>query len=72
MMLHGVGDDKRNELALNAGVDMDMVGELFTKYGSLLVSKAKVTEGQVDAACRHILDCKYDLGLFTETLQIYR
>lgn len=67
MMLHGVGDDKKvTELALNAGVDMDMVGELFTKYGSSLVSTGKVTEGQVDAACRHILEAKYDLGLFTD------
>lgn len=67
MMLHGVGDDQKvTELALNAGVDMDMVGELFTKYGSSLVGSGKVSPGQVDAACRHILEAKYDLGLFAD------
>lgn len=65
MVAHGVGDEaKVTELAINAGIDMDMVGELFIKHGAALVKSGKVTEAQVDAACRRVLEAKYKLGLF--------
>ncbi len=65
MVAHGVGDEKKAaQLALNAGVDMDMVGELFTKYGASLVSDGSVPVSQIDAACRRVLEAKYQLGLF--------
>ena len=65
MIAHGVGDEaKVTELAMNAGVDMDMVSELFTKEGSSLVKSGKVSAAQIDAACRRILETKYKLGLF--------
>lgn len=67
MIAHGVGDDmKVAELALNAGIDMDMVSDLFIKYGGKLVESGAVTEEQVDAACRRILEAKYKLGLFED------
>ena len=67
MVAHGVGDEaKVTELAMNAGVDMDMVGELFTKYGSELVKSGKVGETQIDDACRRVLEAKYKLGLFDD------
>ncbi len=67
MVAHGVGDEKQaSQLALNAGVDMDMVGELFTKYGASLVSSGQVPQLQIDAACRRVLEAKYKLGLFAD------
>jgi len=67
MIEHGMGDEtKVTELALNAGIDMDMVGELFIKHGPALVKSGRVSQAQIDAACRRILEAKYDLGLFED------
>lgn len=67
MMAHGMGDAKKvGELSLNAGVDMDMVGEIFLKHGAELVRSGKVSQATIDAACRHILEAKYKLGLFDD------
>jgi len=67
MVSHGVGDEvKAAELAINAGIDMDMVGELFIKYGSKLVKSGKVSTAQIDAACRRVLEAKVKLGLFDD------
>lgn len=64
---HGLGDAQEvSELALNAGIDMDMVSEYFTTYGSNLVKSGKVETAQIDAACRRILEAKYKLGLFAD------
>jgi beta-glucosidase len=65
MIEHGMGDEEKvAELAINAGIDMDMVSELFIKHGSNLVKSGKVSVAQVDAACRRVLEAKYKLGLF--------
>lgn len=65
MVNHGMGDNKKvSELALNAGVDMDMVGEEFLNYAEQLVNEGKVSEKTIDDACRKILEAKYKLGLF--------
>jgi beta-glucosidase len=67
MIDHGLGDlPTVSALAMNAGVDMDMVGE-----GFLLTLKKSLAEGKVklqdiDAACRRILEAKYKLGLFDD------
>ncbi|MBP6022991.1 beta-glucosidase BglX [Ferruginibacter sp.] len=67
MIDHGMGDlPKVSALAMNAGIDMDMVGE-----GFLLTLKKSLAEGKVklqdiDAACRRILEAKYKLGLFED------
>jgi beta-glucosidase len=67
MIAHGMGDEKKvTELALNAGIDMDMVGELFIKYGPELVKSGAVSMDQIDAACRRVLEAKYKLGLFSD------
>ncbi|MDQ2719611.1 MAG: beta-glucosidase BglX [Bacteroidota bacterium] len=67
MVNHGMGDDKKvTELALNAGVDMDMVGEEFLRYAAQLVKKGKVSAKIIDDACRRILEAKYKLGLFDD------
>ncbi|MBC7744164.1 MAG: beta-glucosidase BglX [Flavobacterium sp.] len=67
MINHGVGDERKvAELTLNAGVDMDMVGELLLKHGAELVKSKIVKQAQIDAACRRILEAKFDLGLFDD------
>ena len=65
MVNHGVGDlELSGALALNAGVDMDMVGEVFLNYCQKLLADKKITEDQINIACKRILSAKYDLGLF--------
>lgn len=67
MMAHGVGDLKTvSALSMNAGLDMDMVGEGFlTTLGESLKEK-KVTLARINEACRKILEAKYRLGLFED------
>lgn len=67
MVNHGMGDDKKvAELALNAGLDMDMVGEEYINYAESLVKEGRVSEETIDRACRKILEAKYKLGLFDD------
>jgi beta-glucosidase len=67
MVNHGMGDDKKvTELALNAGMDMDMVGEEFLRFAAQLVKEKKVPVKMIDDACRRILEAKYKLGLFDD------
>jgi len=67
MMAHGMGDLQTvSALALNAGLDMDMVGEGFLGTLKKSLQEGKVTKQQIDAACRRILEAKYKLGLFTD------
>lgn len=67
MEAHGMGDLKQvSGLALNAGIDMDMVGEGFLTTLQQSLKEGKVTIAQIDAACRRILEAKYKLGLFED------
>ena len=62
---HGMGTETQvSALALNAGIDQDMVGEVFLKHAAENVKSGAVSAAQVDAACRRILEAKYKLGLF--------
>ena len=65
MIDHGMGDlTTVSALAINAGIDMDMVGEGFLKTLKKSVEEGKVSISQLDAAVKRILEAKYDLGLF--------
>ena len=65
MEAHGLGDLKTvSALALNAGIHMDMVGEGFLTTLKKSLSEGKVTQQQIESACRLILEAKYKLGLF--------
>lgn len=67
MMDHGMGDlPTVSALALKAGVDMDMVGEGFLTTLQASLKQGKVTQAEIDNACRHVLEAKYRLGLFQE------
>ena len=65
MEAHGLGDLKTvSALALNAGIHMDMVGEGFLTTLKKSLNEGKVTQQQIENACRLILEAKYKLGLF--------
>ncbi|RZK86846.1 MAG: beta-glucosidase, partial [Pedobacter sp.] len=65
MIEHGMGDLQTvSALALNAGVDMDMVGEGFLGTLKKSLAEKKVGIEQINRACRLILQAKYKLGLF--------
>ena len=64
---HGLGDlQEVSRLALQAGTDMDMNSNGY--IGTLLKSyqEGKVSEADIDKACRRILEAKYKLGLFED------
>ncbi len=67
MIDHGLGDlQKVSELSLKAGVDMDMVGEGFLTTLKKSLDEGKITEKQIEEACKRILIAKYKLGLFDD------
>lgn len=67
MIQHGMGDLQTvSALALNAGIEMDMVGEGFLTTLKKSLDEKKVSLAQIDNAVKLILDAKYDLGLFQD------
>jgi beta-glucosidase len=50
--------------AVEAGVDMDMAGNVYQTYLAQLVKEGKVSEECLDTAVRRILGIKFKLGLF--------
>ena len=67
MITHGVADSLLDAgvLALKAGLDMDMVSDGLPGLLPAL-QDGRITEKEIDAACRRILEAKYDLGLFSD------
>lgn len=67
MIDHGYGDLQTvSAKALAAGLDMDMVSEGLVSTLAQSLKEGKVTEDQIDAACRRILKAKFQLGLFDD------
>lgn len=68
MIRHGVSADLKeaSAQALHAGTDMDMVSAGFLKTLEQSLSEGRVTEAEIDAACRRVLEAKYKLGLFAD------
>jgi beta-glucosidase len=62
---HAIGDGPTvARKALEAGVDMDMEGDLFATVIASQVRSGKIPEGVLDEAVRRILRVKFALGLF--------
>jgi beta-glucosidase len=62
---HGLGDLQTvSALALKAGLDMDMVGQGFLTTLKKSLKEGKVTQQEIELACRRVLEAKYKLGLF--------
>ncbi|MBC8173623.1 MAG: beta-glucosidase BglX, partial [Chitinophagales bacterium] len=68
MVNHGfaVNDKEAGEIALHAGVDMDMQGAVYYNYLQQSLSENKITITQIDEAVKNILGIKYELGLFND------
>ncbi|MCI6460125.1 MAG: beta-glucosidase BglX [Prevotella sp.] len=66
-IVHGIGDQSvTSELALKAGTDMDMCSSAFIKQLANLVKIGRVSQEDIDTACRRVLEAKYKLGLFDD------
>ena len=63
---HGLCADKKEaaERCINARMEMDMQGNIYTDYLAELIAEGKVKESQIDECVRSILRLKYRLGLF--------
>ena len=63
---HGLCADKKEAAlrCINARLEMDMQGNIYTDYLAQLVAEGKVKESQIDECVRSILRLKYRLGLF--------
>jgi len=68
MVHHGVAADDAAAglLAIKAGVDMDMQGEVYFKYLKKQVEDGLVDEKLIDEAVRRVLKVKFLLGLFDD------
>jgi beta-glucosidase len=67
MIAHGVGDLQQvSAMALNAGVDMDMVGEGLLTTLKKSLDESKVSLSDIETAVKRILTAKYQLGLFDD------
>lgn len=64
---HGIGDAPTvSALAMDASVDMDLNGSIYMDNLEALVKSGRLSEEQIDTACRRILEAKYKLGLFDD------
>ena len=68
ILQHGTAKDLKqaSEQALKAGTDMDMCSNAFVKHLAQSLKEGKVSEEDINIACRRILEAKYKLGLFID------
>lgn len=67
MNQHGLGDiPSVSAKALKAGLDMDMATNGYITHLKKLLQEGKVTQKDIDLACRRVLEAKYKLGLFED------
>ncbi|MBD9070111.1 MAG: glycosyltransferase, partial [Ruminococcaceae bacterium] len=65
---HGVAADDRQaaELALRAGVNMDMMSAAYLFHAAELVREGRIPESLIDSLCCEVLAVKFRLGLFDD------
>jgi beta-glucosidase len=68
MIKHGVASDGRDaaRLAITAGADLSMSDTLYGENLRPLLESGKISQADIDRACRDVLRVKYDLGLFKD------
>jgi beta-glucosidase len=68
LIKHGVASDPQDavRIALNSGINMSMSDEFYSKYLPELVKSGAVPQEELDDAARHVLNVKYDMGLFND------
>ena len=72
LLNHGVGADSGSvgSLAMKAGVDIDMVSEIYRKQVPSLVRAGSIPQQTLDEAVRRMLRLKYRLGLFQNPYRV--
>ncbi|MDU4094952.1 MAG: beta-glucosidase BglX, partial [Pantoea sp.] len=68
LIKHGVASDPEDavRVALKAGIDMSMSDVYYSQYLPGLVKRGVVSQQEIDDAARHVLNVKYDMGLFND------
>ncbi|CAJ0998793.1 beta-glucosidase BglX [Sodalis praecaptivus] len=68
LIKHGVAADPEQaaKMAINTGINMSMSDEYFLKYLPGLIQRGEVSQATLDDAVRHVLNVKYDMGLFRD------
>ena len=68
LMQHGIAATREDagRLALQAGVDVDMVSNIYLEDLPAAVTAGRVPMAEVDASVRRVLNAKYRLGLFDD------
>jgi len=68
LIKHGTASDPKDavRVALKSGINMSMSDEYYSKYLPELVKSGDVTMEELDDAARHVLNVKYDMGLFND------
>lgn len=68
MVPHGYARDEKQagELAMHAGVDMDLQGTVYYNYLKELIDEGRISIDELDSAVRRVLTLKYRLGLFDD------
>ena len=69
---HGIGDlQEVSARSLKAGLDMDMNSDGFVGTFMKSLEEGRITEAEIDRACRRILEAKYKLGLFEDPFKYF-
>lgn len=64
---HGIGDlQEVSARSLKAGLDMDMNSDAYVGTLKESLEEGRISEEDIDRACRRILEAKYKLGLFDD------
>jgi beta-glucosidase len=67
LVAHGIGDDAAvATLAIEAGVDMDMVSEVYLNNLNNAIDEGRLDDSQITRSCRRVIEAKYKLGLFDD------
>ena len=68
ILRHGTAQDLKqaSEQAIHAGTDMDMCSSAYVRHLAQSVKEGKVSEEEINQACRRVLEAKYRLGLFSD------
>lgn len=68
MIPHGYAKDLKHagELAMNAGVDMDMQGGVYLNHMKQSIEESKISINRLNEAVKAVLRMKFKLGLFND------
>jgi beta-glucosidase len=68
---HGYAADKKHaaEIAVKAGVDMEMASTAYKEYLKILIEEGEIDESLIDERVANILNVKFKLGLFNKSFE---